>query len=1371
MDVKNVIRFMTVGFVGLGVELASAATTAYVDKSRGNDEWLGTAESPFATIQRGVDAVDDGGTVFVLPGTYDVGETVDSDGCLNRVLIGKRLTLVAAAFEETGCRTNTVIRGRAATSPLSPMELGLGDDAVRCLRVTASGVVVRGFTLEGGRTRFDGNGASLNQNFGGGAYGDVSCGTRMEDCIIRDCAARSGGATMNCRVVRCLVTGCNSSNVGVCFRASDVYNSIVVRNGYLGGNGIGAYAGPFYNSTIAENDTGVWQDSGAACHNCAIFRTGLGTVKDSGFYACVTDNDLTDYEHDANCRTASYEDCIYSPLANDFRVVVGSAMDGAGNPAQANLAVGGALDFFGVARTSSETSMNVGAIQKTVPLSANDEVFAPSFAKPYAGAIWSNGEMQNAFGPVVIGAMASFLREKTGTVTYPSSFRLQLPRRRTVGYLMASASDGNEAHTVLLNWNDTVDLPRLPKVGSADAVYGLSVANALLYVDREVGSDETGDGSEEKPYQSLQKTAEVAMANASGSVVYVRPGDYDNGTALPIADYGTLKCRLAVRNPNSSIRFVATEGPARTRILGQADGTTGGLGDDAIRCVHANPGSGNSLVISGFTLASGHSGADAGSRNAHGSVAYRGGLGSLWLSDCVVTGCESAVALLYQANAVRCRFTSSLTLGGSIAAGGILVSSMAWGCGPDGNGSHYLITGETKAYNVSVGATSEKAFMSVGEVYNSVLDNGGDFGDINGYGVENGGLHKHTLAYAVGGTPHTEAGGNQEGSVFGIRAGFADVDGGDLRLVACSRARGLARFDLMWKGCPTDAFGVAFKGSTDGCFTAGAVEQSVPGASFETTYRNGIEPTEPKAFDGNGEIVVSSPALNRPLIGYMVNGSLVATTNRTWMLRLADYPGVESFTVTAMYGTNFWADATNGKESNSGLYETEPKKYINSALDLTEPGDVVIALPGTYDDPAEARVHKDGARVRSRVVVPDGRTVRSRDGAEATIIAGAPATSPTRLGRLGADAIRCVHLGAGSAIEGFTLMDGNTDSPASGWDDLSNEDGRGGGVCGTDVSTSIVKDCVITGNASVRGGGVYQVTCRRCRIVGNTGVYMGTGANSARLVRTFADGNSGNSMWMYQGFLDGCTIGANNLREDGGPSSAYLDNATGHIRNTLVLGGSIYCANSNVYDCVLAPGVTDVPPYLDESHRTIVDAAPLAFEDDGITPKIGENVAIDRGNPESMSAEDRDCDLVGHRQVWNVMVDVGAVEADWCDRYAKDLSGKRLKVDAVPSTAVEDTARQVRLLTGTLEMSWRPRVNAPTPMRLNYSVAGTGTLVIRLNGEVVDTATAGQTRQYAYFSPSLEDSLTFTYEPGEDDVLGALIGRFDNMVGMVLTVR
>lgn len=1378
MDVKNVIRSMAVGFIGLGVGLASAATTAHVDRSRGNDEWPGTAESPFATIQKGVDAVEDGGTVFVLPGIYDVGETADSDGCLNRVCITKRLTLVAAAFEETGCRTNTVIRGRAAASPLSPsLDLGLGDDAVRCVRATVAGVVIRGFTLEGGRTRFDGGGTGADQNLGGGVFGNATAGTRVEDCIIRDCAARSGGATANCRVVRCLVTGCNAANVGVCFRASEVWNSIVARNGGLQvGAGLGAYTGRIVGSTIVENATGVWQDSGAACNNCAIFRTALGNVKDKGFNSCVTDNDWADYGHDANCRTATYESCLYSPLANDFRAVAGSDLDGKGDAAWADLSLGGATDFLGAARLSADgTAMNVGAVQETVSLAADDSTWAPSFAQPYAGATWANGARQAAFGPVVVmgGKAGSFLREKAGAAAYPSSFRLRLPSRRALGYLNATAGDGAETHSVLLNLDDSVDLPRLPRVGATDTAYGLATADALLHVDRANGSDVTGDGSAEKPYQSLQKAAAVAVTKGNGCVVYVRPGDYDNGTETPASDCGTLRCRLAVKNPDSGIRFVAVEGPAGTRILGQADGTTGGLGDDAIRCVHAYSGTGKALVLSGFTFASGHSGADAVDKDARGSVAYRGGLGALWLSDSVVTGCESANGLLYQANAVRCRFTSSLTLGGSIAAGGVIASSLAWGCGPDGNGSHYLITGETRAYNVSVGRTSEKSFMSIGEVYNSVLDNGGDSGDINGYGIENGGLHKHTLAYAVGGTPHTEAGGNQEGSVFGVRAGFADVGGGDLRLVACSLARGLARFDLMFKGCPTDAFGVAFKGSADGRFTAGAVETTVPGALFETTYRDGIEPAEPKAFDSAGEIAVASTALSRPLVGYAVNGSLVATTNRTWTLRLADYPGVDSFTVTAVYGTNFWADATNGKESNSGLYETEPKRCINSALDLTEPGDVVIALPGRYESEAEARLHADGAKVRSRVVVPRKRTVRSRDGAETTFIVGAAATSPKALGRLGADAVRGVFLNEDAAVEGFTITGGSTDSPESGWADLPNDDGRGGGVCGSSANTSVVRDCVIADNAAVRGGGVCRVTCRRCRIVGNVGTHLGTGANLARLVRTFADGNAGSLAWLYQGWLDGCTVGADNRQPDTAlPAEAHLDNKNALIRNTIVLGGRVTCVSSNVHDCVFAPGV-EVAGLPAGDHRCLLgaDATPLAFEADGVTPKIGENVAIDRGNPESVPAEDRDRDLAGHCQIWNGMMDVGAVEADWRDRYAKALSGNRLKVDAAPATAVEDAARMIRLLSGALEMSWRPRANAPTPMRLNYSVAGTGTLMIRLNGEVVDTATAGQTRQYAYLSPSLGDSLTFTYEPGEDDALGALIGRFDNMVGMVLTVR
>ena len=288
----------------------------------------------------------------------------------------------------------------------------------------------------------------------------------------------------------------------------------------------------------------------------------------------------------------------------------------------------------------------------------------------------------------------------------------------------------------------------------------------------------------------------------------------------------------------------------------------------------------------------------------------------------------------------------------------------------------------------------------------------------------------------------------------------------------------------------------------------------MPGAAFTSSYPNGIEPTDPQPFDSEGKIDIASTAQGRPLLGFSVNGELIATTNRNWTLRASDYPGVENFSVKAVYGTNFWADAVNGQESNSGLYECEPKKYIRSALALTEAGDVVVALPGVYDAEEEAQVHGAGATIRSRVVVPSGRAVRSRDGADVTRIVGASSPNPTRLNRLGPEAIRCAYLHENSSIEGFTLTDGNTDSPATGSAD-GGDDTRGGGVLAANRLTCEVRDCVITNCASLRGGGVALATCRRCRIVGNTGAHMGTGAYLSRLFRCFADRNDGNQMWFY----------------------------------------------------------------------------------------------------------------------------------------------------------------------------------------------------------------------------------------------------------------
>ncbi len=114
------------------------------------------------------------------------------------------------------------------------------------------------------------------------------------------------------------------------------------------------------------------------------------------------------------------------------------------------------------------------------------------------------------------------------------------------------------------------------------------------------------------------------------------------------------------------------------------------------------------------------------------------------------------------------------------------------------------------------------------------------------------------------------------------------------------------------------------------------------------------------------------------------------------------------------------------------------------------------------------------------MTVTNNITLRSRDGASATVIRGAFDTgSGDPYGR-GPNAVRCVYLEKGT-LEGFTLTGGATDSV-----NLENANNRGGAVYATDYNyLPLVLDCVISNNASVRGGGTHTCTLKRCVIRDN----------------------------------------------------------------------------------------------------------------------------------------------------------------------------------------------------------------------------------------------------------------------------------------------
>ena len=104
---------------------AQCTTTCYVNAATGNDSNSGTADSPFATIQRGIDVVSTGGTVDVAAGTYDEGLTID-----------KAVTLLGANAGTPATSTRvpeSVVTQTTGTSPVFDI-------------TTAAPVTIDGFT-------------------------------------------------------------------------------------------------------------------------------------------------------------------------------------------------------------------------------------------------------------------------------------------------------------------------------------------------------------------------------------------------------------------------------------------------------------------------------------------------------------------------------------------------------------------------------------------------------------------------------------------------------------------------------------------------------------------------------------------------------------------------------------------------------------------------------------------------------------------------------------------------------------------------------------------------------------------------------------------------------------------------------------------------------------------------------------------------------------------------------------------------------------------------------------------------------------------------------------------------------------------------
>lgn len=595
--------------------------------------------------------------------------------------------------------------------------------------------------------------------------------------------------------------------------------------------------------------------------------------------------------------------------------------------------------------------------------------------------------------------------------------------------------------------------PRLHPDGTMDIGACQSDLLVTVYVDATNGDDEENDGTQAKPFKSLN----VALAKvAAGGTVHCAAGDYatnDYATNLAEDAQGARNVALMTR-PN--VKLVADEGPDMTFITGQKG--TDGVG--GVRCVGITAAG---CSVRGFTIRQGGP-AD----NAKGDNYCNYG--------CGIYGQNGAPA-----TAVNCRFTDiASTMGRGSASFNVSLFSctIASDVGNDRNlgvtqnGNYYNSTFFRQTYSwgekivncTYVNCAPRSNFTYGGKegpllIYNTLVK--GSISNSN---------NLELLASRVTGTVPSDCFVDEDCSVNEGTAGV-DIDPATGKLLASATAAIDQGNDDYYEQIPE-----AYRDNLDGFgrarFVNGGVALKIDLGAYEFSWadaeKTGLKLTVADVGGGQNKLTVSRLFDSDKLCtGFTYDGTAVdfgaEGTAWEWSVTVAGDPLIRPLVpVYAATQTDWYVNPT-GDDNNKGYHAQCPRKTLVKAMELAKSGDTVHAAEGTYGD---GSITYGG--VNCRVVVTGGVTLTADGARDRTIIVGHKSDD---LCGTGETAMRGATVTGGSVLKGFWIKD--CAAPLS----LGQHTGGGGISCASD---SAVVGCKVTDCVASRGGAVIGGTYIGC---------------------------------------------------------------------------------------------------------------------------------------------------------------------------------------------------------------------------------------------------------------------------------------------------